>query len=246
MRNLATTTAIQEGSEQLPSGTAFLGAEQRDGRESRSDEELVERRQKLLEQLTSLGIWRQRDGIAVVDIERLQKLKFGNRSLSKEKEVENIGFSKSEFLHLLQDEYVVSLGEYESAREGYNVSGDSYPLSGLGKKQGSPKNFLTPKRLFYLPDSEEHAFDAEYITEQQDKHYLNFWDFGFNKKWDDRFALADGSSIRLDELYLSKMIFGELGYRDGETGKIVVFDNDGKDNIPVFNYFLIHSLLQLF
>jgi len=168
------------------------------------------RRRRVFEKLEAIGVLEMKEAVPVVDLEALRALSFERMGVIEGAEQPMVSPIPREVLFdVLKYTRVISKEDWMHARRQHKG--------------------IIPKPLFNLPDSEEQAFDLGWMGSQYNEHYLDFWDLGRKQSWDHAFTLRDGSTLRLDELYLTTMSTTVLE-RDESTGKLSMFDAEGAEH----------------
>lgn len=176
--------------------------------QNKSVEELA--REKLLDILEQNGCLERKDGLFIIDLQKISKGEVLSRISHAHLASKNNVPLKSDrhtIFDLLQNLQVVSRADYEKSAD---------------------KNHLATKKLFNVPENVDAAFDLEKIKNADD-YYLDFWDlYKHIPQWDYKMKTRDGNTLDMREFYLATRIFRDFKAKRDEQGKLLVIDKDGR------------------
>lgn len=179
--------------------------------EKYSSEEMEEQLKKLKEEkeikeheafLKERGVLQEVNGLKIWDLEKLLEFRFSNNNLQENKLRDRLHFIK-----ILAKEEGISKEEFETTKD---------------------KSKLKPKKLFYIPDSYEQAFDPVYVKNIES--LLEIGQIGGNiNDFSKEIELKSGEKITEGDLALTRGLFKELDLeRNEEDGKLYFTDKKGE------------------
>ncbi|MDP1884387.1 MAG: GNAT family N-acetyltransferase [Candidatus Moranbacteria bacterium] len=191
--------------------------------QNKSNQELA--REKLLNILEQGGYLEHKDGLSVIDLEKIRRdglwSKISDMNLSAKGGI-NTQARRHSVFDLLRDLQVVSRADYEKSAE---------------------KSRVETKSLFNVPQSVDAAFDLEKIK-NNDAYYLNFWDLydSGNIPWERTIKTRNGSDINVRELYMATKIFRDFKAKRDAQGQLLVFDDKSQTYKKISNNWLKKNL----
>ncbi|MDD2758051.1 MAG: GNAT family N-acetyltransferase [Patescibacteria group bacterium] len=158
----------------------------------------------VLDYCSDTGILREEKGRRIWDIAAFKDIDFRHAGAKEE-----VPVNKHDFFRALCTESGVSLADYQSAEKNEK---------------------LKDRPIFYYPSSIDDAMSPKKIAANES--YIGYWDLGtVVKDWSVPVELPSGENVGLNELFITKMIFGKLHGRRDEKGNLIVDDPETSEPV---------------